>query len=99
MRRAKFVTGSVAALRAKPEGGTAWLQGLRAVPYREAVEALCTLPGIGPKACPCSPLRRSHLPTAHICALIKATYRVKSTVLVVTSRKACLTQLPDPRAA
>jgi len=43
------VTGSVALLRSKPGGGAAWLRELRDVPYAEAVEALCTLPGIGPK--------------------------------------------------
>ena len=47
--RAKFITGSAAALSAKPGGGAAWLLGLRSVPYAEASEALCTLPGIGPK--------------------------------------------------
>ena len=47
--RAKFVTGSVALLRSKPGGGAAWLRTLRDVPYAEAAEALCTLPGIGPK--------------------------------------------------
>lgn len=47
--RAKFITGSVAKLLERPEGGAAWLLGLREVPYPEAVEALCTLPGIGPK--------------------------------------------------
>lgn len=102
---AKFITGSVAQLLAKPEGGAAWLQGLRSVPYdgehahvwqrlpcgsaaacllaprppacshvsqpaeasqpggqgtllptplvAEACEALCTLPGIGPKVAAC----------------------------------------------
>ena len=43
------MVGSVAQLRAKPGGGAAWLQGLRDVPYQQASEALCTLPGIGPK--------------------------------------------------
>ena len=46
---AKFVTGSVALLRSKPGGGAAWLRALRDVPYADAVEALCTLPGVGPK--------------------------------------------------
>lgn len=49
--RAKFITGSVAQLAAKPGGGSAWLLGLRDVPYPEAAAALCTLPGIGPKVC------------------------------------------------
>lgn len=47
--RAKFITGSVAALQQKPEGGDKWLLSLRAVPYQEAVSELITLPGIGPK--------------------------------------------------
>ncbi|KAL4458510.1 hypothetical protein ABPG75_013375 [Micractinium tetrahymenae] len=51
--RAKYITGSVAQLLAKPGGGAAWLQGLRSVPYEEASEALCTLPGIGPKVAAC----------------------------------------------
>lgn len=47
--RAKFITGSVAMLLAKPGGGREWLLNLRTVPYRDASEALCKLPGIGPK--------------------------------------------------
>ena len=63
--RAKFITGSVAQLAAKPGGGSAWLLGLRNVPYPEAAAALCTLPGIGPKVwrlhwehCQCVPEMR-----------------------------------------
>ena len=37
-------------LLAKPGGGSSWLLNLRNVPYREAAEALCELPGVGPKA-------------------------------------------------
>lgn len=48
-RRAKFITGSVAQLLAKPCGGAAWLLGLRSVPYPEASAALCQLMGVGPK--------------------------------------------------
>ena len=47
--RAKFITGSVAALLQKPEGGDEWLLSLRKASYKEAVEALVSLPGIGPK--------------------------------------------------
>ncbi len=47
--RAKFITGTVQALLAKPGGGRQWLYSLRNVPYKEASEALCELPGIGPK--------------------------------------------------
>lgn len=38
-------------LLAKPDGGREWLLSLRDMPYREASEALCELPGIGPKVC------------------------------------------------
>ena len=41
--------GSVKLLMEKEGGGAAWLQGLRQVPYLEASEALCSLPGVGPK--------------------------------------------------
>ncbi|KAI7841954.1 hypothetical protein COHA_004481 [Chlorella ohadii] len=51
--RAKYITGSVAQLLARPEGGAAWLHSLRSVPYEEASEALCKLPGIGPKVAAC----------------------------------------------
>ncbi|PRW59786.1 N-glycosylase DNA lyase OGG1 [Chlorella sorokiniana] len=51
--RAKYITGSLAQLLARPEGGAAWLHSLRSVPYEEASEALCTLPGIGPKVAAC----------------------------------------------
>jgi 3-methyladenine DNA glycosylase/8-oxoguanine DNA glycosylase len=47
--RAKFVVGTVAALREKEEGGAAWLLALRTAPYAHAVKELITLPGIGPK--------------------------------------------------
>ena len=42
--RAKFIVGSVAELRAKPEGGEAWLASLRGVSFQDACDALCTLP-------------------------------------------------------
>ena len=48
-RRAKFITGSVAALLQKPGGGVSWLHGLRNVPYEEAAAELSALPGVGPK--------------------------------------------------
>ena len=44
--RAKYITGSVLQLLAKPEGGDAWLQGLRSASYEEALSALTTLPGV-----------------------------------------------------
>ncbi|GMH36261.1 hypothetical protein BSKO_04129 [Bryopsis sp. KO-2023] len=52
--RAKYITGSAAALMSKPNGGENWLLGLRDVPYREASRELCTLPGIGPKVAACA---------------------------------------------
>jgi N-glycosylase/DNA lyase len=51
--RARFIVGAVAALRDMPQGGAAWLQGLRKEPYAAAHEALCALPGIGPKVAAC----------------------------------------------
>lgn len=49
--RAKFVTGTVTALRGK--GGASWLHDLRGRPMEEVVPALCTLPGVGPKVAAC----------------------------------------------
>jgi hypothetical protein len=40
-------------LLAKPGGGEAWLLSLRDKPYAEAHEALCSLPGVGPKVAAC----------------------------------------------
>jgi hypothetical protein len=51
--RAKFIVGSVQQLLAKPGGGEAWLLSLRDKPYNEAHEALCSLPGVGPKVAAC----------------------------------------------
>ncbi|KAK3263766.1 8-oxoguanine glycosylase ogg1 [Cymbomonas tetramitiformis] len=51
--RAKFITGTTEALLAKPEGGEAWLLSLRDSSYKEAKEALLTLPGVGPKVAAC----------------------------------------------
>ncbi|KAL3141464.1 hypothetical protein ABBQ32_005027 [Trebouxia sp. C0010 RCD-2024] len=51
--RAKFITGTVQALLAKPGGGQQWLLSLRDIPYKEASEALCQLSGIGPKVAAC----------------------------------------------
>jgi hypothetical protein len=51
--RAKFIVGSVQQLLEKPGGGAAWLLGLREKPYVEAQEALCSLPGVGPKVAAC----------------------------------------------
>jgi N-glycosylase/DNA lyase len=51
--RAKYITGTVNALQAKPGGGNEWLLSLRKVELQEAVAALCTLPGVGPKVAAC----------------------------------------------
>ena len=52
--RAKFIVGSVAQLRAKPQGGAAWLLGLRDVPYQGAPP----LPGRLGSRCSCARCRR-----------------------------------------
>eukprot|EP00891_Asterochloris_glomerata_P001075 jgi/Astpho2/1075/e_gw1.00017.36.1_t len=51
--RAKFITSTVQQLLQKPQGGEQWLQGLRGVPYAEAVGELCSLCGVGPKVAAC----------------------------------------------
>lgn len=54
--RARYIVGAAQELAEKPEGGIAWLEGLRRVPFEEAVEQLCTLPGVGPKVAACTAL-------------------------------------------
>ena len=51
--RAKFIVGSVEELVNKPQGGREWLLSLRDVSFNQAVEELCTLPGVGPKVAAC----------------------------------------------
>lgn len=51
--RAKYLTNAINALESKPGGGVEWLMSLRKVDLQEAVEALCTLPGVGPKVAAC----------------------------------------------
>lgn len=51
--RAKFIVNSVSELMAKPEGGHQWLTDLRGQPFDQAVNALCTLCGVGPKVAAC----------------------------------------------
>ncbi|XP_050363498.1 N-glycosylase/DNA lyase OGG1 [Argentina anserina] len=51
--RAKYLTGTVKALRAKPGGGEEWLLNLRKLGLEEVIEALTTLPGVGPKVAAC----------------------------------------------
>nr|XP_051687938.1 N-glycosylase/DNA lyase isoform X2 [Oryctolagus cuniculus] len=47
--RARYVSASARAIL-EEQGGLAWLQRLREVPYEEAHKALCALPGVGTKS-------------------------------------------------
>ena len=51
--RAKYITGTVDVLQSKPDGGAQWLLSLRKLNLQEAIDALCTLPGVGPKVAAC----------------------------------------------
>ncbi|MCL7047296.1 hypothetical protein MKW94_000683 [Papaver nudicaule] len=51
--RAKYVVNTMSFLQSKPGGGAEWLISLRELGLHEAVEALCTLPGVGPKVAAC----------------------------------------------
>ncbi|CAN6679330.1 unnamed protein product [Malus baccata var. baccata] len=51
--RAKYITGTVKALQLKPGGGAEWLLSLRKMELEEVIEALSTLPGVGPKVAAC----------------------------------------------
>ena len=51
--RAKYITGTVSALQSKPGGGDEWLLSLRKLDLQDAIAALCTLPGVGPKVAAC----------------------------------------------
>ncbi|KAG9139191.1 hypothetical protein Leryth_018784 [Lithospermum erythrorhizon] len=51
--RAKYIIGTVKALQSKPGGGVEWLASLRKASLEDAVVALCTLPGVGPKVAAC----------------------------------------------
>lgn len=53
MARAKYVTGTVDALQLKPGGGAEWLASLRKLGLQVVIDALCTLPGVGPKVAAC----------------------------------------------
>lgn len=53
MSRAKYIVGTVAALRVKPGGGTEWLASLRKVDLQGAICGLSSLPGVGPKVAAC----------------------------------------------
>ena len=79
--RARYISGTVAALAAKPGGGEAWLEGLRspAVPAPDAVAALATLPGVGPKVAACVALLALRKPgvvpvDTHVWALAQKHY-------------------------
>jgi hypothetical protein len=71
----------VAALAAKEGGGEAWLEGLRSpsVPATAAVQALETLPGVGPKVAACVALLALRKPgvvpvDTHVWALAQRHY-------------------------
>ncbi|KAF7829813.1 N-glycosylase/DNA lyase OGG1 [Senna tora] len=51
--RAKYIVGTVNALQSKPDGGEDWLKSLRVLDLQEVIDALCTLPGVGPKVAAC----------------------------------------------
>ncbi|GJM85238.1 hypothetical protein PR202_ga01673 [Eleusine coracana subsp. coracana] len=53
MSRAKYIVGTAKELQAKPGGGEKWLVSLRGKELPEVIEALCTLPGVGPKVAAC----------------------------------------------
>lgn len=53
MSRAKYIVGTVEALKSKPGGGMEWLAALRKVDLPEAIVSLCSLPGVGPKVAAC----------------------------------------------
>ncbi|KAK9096101.1 hypothetical protein Sjap_021598 [Stephania japonica] len=51
--RAKYIVGAVEALQSKPGGGAKWLASLRDLGLCDVIEALSTLPGVGPKVAAC----------------------------------------------
>ncbi|XP_062219298.1 N-glycosylase/DNA lyase OGG1 [Phragmites australis] len=51
--RAKYIVGTAKELQAKLGGGEKWLASLRERELPEVIEALCTLPGVGPKVAAC----------------------------------------------
>lgn len=51
--RAKYIVGTVKALQSKPGGGEEWLGSLRKLQLKEAIDGLCSLPGVGPKVAAC----------------------------------------------
>jgi N-glycosylase/DNA lyase len=53
MSRAKYIVGTVKQLQTKPDGGEKWLASLREKELPDVIEALCTLPGVGPNVAAC----------------------------------------------
>lgn len=53
MSRAKYITGTVKALQLKHGGGAEWLMSLRKLDLEEVIDALSSLPGVGPKVAAC----------------------------------------------
>ncbi|XP_020547427.1 N-glycosylase/DNA lyase OGG1 isoform X2 [Sesamum indicum] len=51
--RAKYIVGTVAALKSKPGGGVEWLACLRKLDLQGAIDGLSSLPGVGPKVAAC----------------------------------------------
>ncbi|XP_024977233.1 N-glycosylase/DNA lyase OGG1 isoform X2 [Cynara cardunculus var. scolymus] len=51
--RAKYIIGTIEVLQSKPGGGVEWLASLRKLDLQKAIEALITLPGVGPKVAAC----------------------------------------------
>ncbi|PHU19740.1 N-glycosylase/DNA lyase OGG1 [Capsicum chinense] len=51
--RAKYIVGTVEALKSKPGKGAERLAALRKVDLSEAIVSLCSLPGVGPKVAAC----------------------------------------------
>ncbi|KAK9167477.1 hypothetical protein Scep_002668 [Stephania cephalantha] len=49
----KYIVGTVEALQSKPGGGAKWLASLRDLDLCDVIEALSTLPGVGPKVAAC----------------------------------------------
>ncbi|XP_057502723.1 N-glycosylase/DNA lyase OGG1-like [Actinidia eriantha] len=54
--RAKYIIGTIDALQSKPGEGAEWLASLRKSDLQEAIDALSTLPGVGPKVAACTAL-------------------------------------------
>ncbi|CAO2046149.1 unnamed protein product [Urochloa humidicola] len=52
-QRAKYIVGTAKELQGKPGEGEKWLASLREKELPEVIEALCTLPGVGPKVAAC----------------------------------------------